>query len=80
MKNNDESLEKHFFSYASECSDYLLSNNHMNDLILAPLDTTNEEVLAYYISLLKALSLKLTETTIVYFFDDVRKHERGAFD
>lgn len=40
---------------------YLLSNNYVNDLIVHRFDFSNEELLAYYISFLKTLSLKLNE-------------------
>jgi len=47
---------------------YLFSNNHINELIEAELDFQDEEVMAYYISLLKTISLKLNEKTIQFFF------------
>ena len=43
---------------------YLLSNNHINDLIVHPLDFHIEEVLSHYISFLKTLSLRLDLQTI----------------
>ncbi|KAJ2410337.1 Protein CL16A [Coemansia sp. RSA 2530] len=46
----------------------LLGNGFVNDLIGAPVDFDCEEVLAYYVAFLKALSLKLTSSTIRYFF------------
>lgn len=36
---------------------YFLSNNHVNDLISSRVDPTEEELVAYYISFLKTLSL-----------------------
>ncbi|KAI9504375.1 hypothetical protein BX070DRAFT_222064 [Coemansia spiralis] len=49
----------------------LFSNNFVNDLIAAPvLDADNEEVLAYYVAFLKALSLRLTPDTIHFFFNE----------
>ncbi|KAL6053147.1 FPL domain-containing protein [Balamuthia mandrillaris] len=48
---------------------YLLSNNHINDLITHKFDFSDEEVLAYYISFLKTLSLKLNKNTIQFFFN-----------
>jgi protein CLEC16A len=47
---------------------YLFSNNHINELIEAELDFQDEEVMAYYISFLKTISLKLNEKTIQFFF------------
>ncbi|KAJ2872513.1 Protein CL16A [Coemansia aciculifera] len=46
----------------------LLADGFVNDLIGAPVDLDCEEVLAYYVAFLKALSLKLTSSTIHYFF------------
>ncbi|KAJ1964053.1 Protein CL16A [Dipsacomyces acuminosporus] len=48
----------------------LFSNNFVNELIAAPLDLDNDEVLAYYVAFLKALSLKLTTDTIHFFFNE----------
>ena len=48
---------------------YLLSNNYVNDLIVHRFDFSNEELLAYYISFLKTLSLKLNDRTIHFFFN-----------
>lgn len=52
-------------------SDYLLSNNHINSLIVMKLDYSDEEVLAYYISFLKTLSFKLNKHTIHFFYNEV---------
>ncbi|KAJ2729111.1 Protein CL16A, partial [Coemansia sp. BCRC 34962] len=49
----------------------LLGNGFVNDLIGAPVDLECEEVLAYYVAFLKALSLKLTSSTIRYFFTNL---------
>ena len=51
-------------------SDYLLSNNHVNSIIVHKFDFSDEEVMAYYISFLKTLSLKLNSHTI-HFFSNV---------
>eukprot|EP01087_Luapelamoeba_hula_P018692 TRINITY_DN606_c1_g1_i1.p1 TRINITY_DN606_c1_g1~~TRINITY_DN606_c1_g1_i1.p1 ORF type:complete len:1504 (+),score=363.67 TRINITY_DN606_c1_g1_i1:186-4697(+) len=50
---------------------YLLSNNHINDLIIHKFDFSDEEVLAYYISFLKSLSLKLNDKTLQFFFNEM---------
>eukprot|EP00898_Chlorokybus_atmophyticus_P006607 jgi/Chlat1/6948/Chrsp52S06614 len=47
---------------------YLFSNNHINDLIEYRFDFTDEELLAYYISFLRTISLKLNERTVQFFF------------
>eukprot|EP00128_Syssomonas_multiformis_P006186 Colp12_sorted_trinity150504_noHs@18803 len=50
---------------------YLLSNNHINAIIYHKLfDFSDEEVLAYYISFLKTLSLRLNTSTIHFFFNE----------
>lgn len=52
-------------------SDYLLSNNHVNSIIVHKFDVSDEEVMAYYISFLKTLSLKLNNHTIHFFYNEV---------
>lgn len=54
--------------------DYLLSNNHVNSIIVHKFDFSDEEVMAYYISFLKTLSLKLNAHTIHFFYNEVRLH------
>lgn len=49
---------------------YILSNNHINDLIVHPFDFSNEEILSHYISFLKTLSLRLDPQTIQFFFNE----------
>ena len=51
--------------------DYLLSNNHVNDVICHKFDFSDEEVMAYYISFLKTLSLRLNEHTVHFFYNEV---------
>lgn len=55
---------------STEITYYLLSNNYINELIKHPFDFNNEELLAWYISFLKALSLKLDTQTIQFFFNE----------
>lgn len=50
---------------------YLLSNNHMNELITHKFDFSDDELMAYYISLLKTLSLKLNQNTIQFFYNSL---------
>ncbi|XP_042890768.1 protein CLEC16A homolog isoform X5 [Penaeus japonicus] len=50
---------------------YLLSNNHVNSIIVHKFDFSDEEVMAYYISFLKTLSLKLNAHTIHFFYNEV---------
>ncbi|KAH3756545.1 protein CLEC16A-like [Pelomyxa schiedti] len=53
---------------------YILSNNHINDMIIAHnFDFAHEEVLAYYMSFLKVLSLKLDNKYIQFFFNEKEK-------
>lgn len=51
--------------------DYLLSNNHVNQIIVHKFDFNDEEITAYYISFLKTLSLKLNSQTINFFYNEV---------
>lgn len=53
--------------------DYLLSNNHVNSIIVHKFDFSDEEVMAYYISFLKTLSLKLNTHTIHFFYNEVNE-------
>ena len=48
---------------------YLLSNNHLNELITHRFDCCDDELMSYYISFLKALSLRLNADTIHFFFN-----------
>ncbi|CAG2208675.1 CLEC16A [Mytilus edulis] len=52
------------------CVYYLLSNNHINSIIVHKFDFSDEEVMAYYISFLKTLSLKLNKHTIHFFYNE----------
>ncbi|XP_075232093.1 C-type lectin domain containing ema isoform X2 [Lycorma delicatula] len=49
---------------------YLLSNNHVNLIIVHKFDFSDEEVMAYYISFLKTLSLKLNAHTVHFFYNE----------
>ncbi|KAG7302494.1 hypothetical protein JYU34_012410, partial [Plutella xylostella] len=52
---------------------YLLSNNHVNSIIVHKFDFSDEEVMAYYVSFLKTLSLKLNNHTIHFFYNEHTK-------
>ncbi|XP_061713070.1 protein CLEC16A homolog isoform X1 [Cydia pomonella] len=52
---------------------YLLSNNHVNSIIVHKFDFSDEEVMAYYISFLKTLSFKLNSHTIHFFYNEHTK-------
>lgn len=47
---------------------YMLSNNHINRLFTTKLDFDDEEILAYYITLMKSLAMRLDSETIKFFF------------
>ncbi|KAF9155439.1 hypothetical protein DFQ26_009738, partial [Actinomortierella ambigua] len=49
---------------------FLLSNNYVNQVICLRYDFSNDEVLAYYIYLLRTLSFKLSKSTINFFFNE----------
>lgn len=59
--------------------DYLLSNNYVNSIIVHKFDFSDEEIMAYYISFLKTLSLKLNNHTVHFFYNEVSNCQRGAF-
>ncbi len=48
---------------------FLFSNNHVNNIVDLDFDFEDEEVLGYYISFLKTISLKLNRGTVQFFFD-----------
>ncbi|CAH8666278.1 unnamed protein product [Dicrocoelium dendriticum] len=52
---------------------YLLSNNHTNEIITHRFDFSDEEVVAYYISFLKTLSLRIDSHTINFFYLEQRR-------
>lgn len=49
---------------------FLLSNNHMNCIITHEFDFSQEEVLAYFISFLRSLSMRMTNDTILFFHNE----------
>ncbi|KAG0313452.1 hypothetical protein BGZ99_008858, partial [Dissophora globulifera] len=49
---------------------FLLSNNYVNQVICLKYDFSNDEILAYYIYLLRTLSFKLSKDTIYFFFNE----------
>lgn len=59
--------------------DYLLSNNYVNSIIVHKFDFSDEEIMAYYISFLKTLSLKLNNHTVHFFYNEVSDCGGGAF-
>lgn len=64
-------------SCSSLLTDYLLSNNHVNSIIVHKFDFSDEEIMAYYISFLKTLSLKLNNHTVHFFYNEVRPRGEG---
>ncbi|CAJ1362356.1 unnamed protein product [Effrenium voratum] len=55
---------------------YILSNNHVNRLMSTNMDFDDEEVLAYYITLMKSLAMRLDSESIKFFFI---QHPEPAF-
>ena len=51
--------------------DFILSNNHINSIITAPLDFSDEDIVSQYISFVKMLSLSINEKTIHFFHNNV---------
>lgn len=58
--------------------DYLLSNNYVNSIIVHKFDFSDEEIMAYYISFLKTLSLKLNNHTVHFFYNEVSEFQKGT--
>lgn len=59
---------------------YILSNNSVNKLLECPFAVTKEDdVRDWYVTLLKALSLRLNEETVQFFFDDASVNSNNAF-
>lgn len=55
---------------------FLFSNNHINNIVDLDFDFEDDEVLGYYISFLKTISLKLNPGT-VHFFINANKDHKG---
>jgi len=53
---------------------YLFSNNHVNEIVALRFDFEDDEVLGYYINLLKTVSLKLNSSTVQFFYQDDGEH------
>ena len=51
--------------------DYILSNNAINDFIMHKFDFDDEEIVDFYISFLKSLSLRLNTNPIQLFYNEV---------
>ncbi|TDH72480.1 uncharacterized protein CCR75_007857 [Bremia lactucae] len=59
---------------------YILSNNHINRLLECPyVVDQDDDVRDWYVTLLKALSLRLNKETVQFFLDTQAKHERVRF-
>lgn len=57
---------------------FLFSNNHVNNIVAIRFDFEDEEVLGYYISFLKAISLKLNPSTVQFFMVDPTSEQQGS--
>ena len=47
---------------------FLFSNNHLNAIVSQEFDIASDEVLAYYVSFLKTIAMKLNGETVQFFF------------
>ena len=56
---------------------YLFSNNMVNEIVAMRFDFEDDEVLGYFINLLKTISLKFNASTVQFFFQD--DGERSSF-
>jgi protein CLEC16A len=57
---------------------FLFSNNHLNNIVDLEFDFDDEEVLGYYISFLKTISLKLNPGTVQFFINTHRGDAAGT--
>ena len=48
---------------------YMLSNNHLNTLIVHDFDLSDENLVGWYISLVKTIALKLDTNTVQFFYN-----------
>ena len=48
---------------------FLFSNNHLNAIVSQEFDIESDEVLAYYVSFLKTIAMKLNGETVQFFFN-----------
>lgn len=58
---------------------YLFSNDHINTIAGMGFDFGDDEVLGYYVNLLKTISLRLNEDTVQFFFHQDAKTGRASF-
>ena len=52
---------------------FILSNNHINDLIQHEFDPNDLDYMSYWISFVKGLSLKLNEHSVQFFFNHAKQ-------
>eukprot|EP00916_Digyalum_oweni_P014417 GHVL01023655.1.p1 GENE.GHVL01023655.1~~GHVL01023655.1.p1 ORF type:complete len:820 (-),score=90.91 GHVL01023655.1:1565-4024(-) len=57
---------------------YLLSNNYVNHLIATPFDFKDEDIIAYYITFLKSLSLNLNSKTVKFFLSRDKRSSNSS--
>ena len=55
---------------------YILSNNILNEFISYRFNFLDEELVAFYITFLKSLSLRLSTVPIQLFFNEVKKKKK----
>jgi protein CLEC16A len=58
---------------------FLFSNNHINNIVELEFDFEDDEVLGYYVSFLKTISLKLNPGTVQFFFNHRSDHKHNSF-
>ena len=59
--------------------DYILSNNAINDFIMHKFDFDDEEIVDFYISFLKSLSLRLNTNPIQLFYNEVKLKKNSSY-
>lgn len=56
-----------------------MSNNHVNQIIAHQHDFDNEEILAYYVTFLKTLSLRLNPNVVYFFHNEVCERQPAEY-
>jgi hypothetical protein len=60
-------------------ADYIVSNANLNKVLRASADGTDDEEISYFVSLLRSFSMKLSPSTLQFFYDQVRLRSLLSF-
>lgn len=65
----------HILYFFPHIIDYIFSNNKINNLIYTTFINQDEDIIPYYISMIKSISFFLNYDTSKFFFNEVSKKE-----